>query len=58
MPGPEKRLPGQSNAEYERRRSDPNAEFLGAQSIEGGVDLTWVMRLAQALSRWFSRRTR
>ena len=40
MPEPEKRLPGQSNADYERTRRDPNAEFLGTQSLVGGGDPT------------------
>ena len=46
MSGPEKRLPGQSNADYERARRDPNAAFLGTQSLVGGGDPTWVMRVA------------
>ena len=52
MPGPERRLPGQSNADYERARSDPNAEFLGTQALVGGGDPTWVMRVANALLNW------
>jgi hypothetical protein len=35
MPGPEKRLPGQANADYERRH-DPNSDFIGVQSAYGG----------------------
>ncbi len=57
MSGPAKRIPGQSNAEYERGHSDPHAEFLGTQSPWGGGDPTWVMRAAQALSNWLRRRS-
>jgi hypothetical protein len=60
MAGPEKRLPGQSNAEYEHtsyeRRGDPNAAFLGTQSVVGGADPTWVMRLWAAVLSWRDRR--
>jgi hypothetical protein len=52
MPKPEKRLPGQSNADHERAPRDPNAEFLGTQSLVGGGDPTWVMRAAKALFTW------
>ena len=52
MPAPEKRLPGQSNADFERARRDPNADFLGTQSLVGGGDPTWVMRAANALLSW------
>ena len=55
MPGPEKRIPGQSNADYDRARSDPNADFLMNQSLHGSGDPTWVMRLAKALSDWWER---
>lgn len=54
VPGPEKRLPGQSNADYDRGR-DANADFLGTQSLYGGGDLSWVMRVADALRRWLGR---
>ncbi|MCA1783854.1 MAG: hypothetical protein ABR616_17005 [Dermatophilaceae bacterium] len=57
MAGPEKRIPGQSNAQYERARTDPNAQFLGTQSLDGGGDLTWVMRAAKAFSDWLRRRS-
>ena len=43
--GPAKRLPGQSNADYEGPRTDPNAMFLGTQATVGGGDMTWVLRL-------------
>jgi hypothetical protein len=56
MSGQEKRLPGQSNADYERARSDPNAEFLGTHSLVGGGDPTWVMRAARAFLDWRKRR--
>ncbi len=52
MPAPEKRLPEQSNADFERARRDPNADFLGTQSLVGGGDPTWVMRAANALLNW------
>ncbi len=55
VPGPEKRLPGQSNAEYDRGR-DANADFLGTQSPHGGGDLSWVIRAAGAIRRWLERR--
>ena len=58
MPGLEKRIPGQSNAEHERGRHDPNAQFLGTQVLEGGVDPTGVLRAPKAVSDWFSRRSR
>lgn len=51
----EKRLPGQSNAEYERRR-DPNVEFLGAQSLQGDGDPSFVYRGLRALMSWRDRR--
>jgi hypothetical protein len=56
MSGPEKRLPGQSNADYERARRDPNADFLGTQSLVGGGDPTWVMRVAASCLNWLRRR--
>lgn len=55
MAGPEKRIPGQSNADYERRQ-DPNANFFGTQSLQGGGDLSFVIRASQAFSAWRSRR--
>lgn len=51
----EKRLPGQTNAEYERRR-DPNAEFLGTQSLESAGDPSFVYRALRALLSWRDRR--
>ena len=53
-----KRIPGQSNAEYERstRRLDPNADFSGTHSAgggHGGGDPTQGLRLARW---WFARR--
>ena len=55
VPGPEKRLPGQSNAEYGQGR-DANADFLGTQSLHNGGDLSWVMKVADAARRWLERR--
>lgn len=55
MPEPEKRVPGQSNADYGRAQRDPNAEFLGTQSLVGGGDPTWVRRAAKALFTWRKR---
>ncbi|WP_433042955.1 hypothetical protein [Dactylosporangium sp. CS-033363] len=40
-----KRIPGQSNADYENRRLDPNAQFIGEQSLHGGGGFDWVGRL-------------
>lgn len=54
VPGPEKRLPGQSNAAFEQRRAT-NADFLGTQSLHNGGDLSWVMKAADALRRLFTR---
>jgi len=54
---PEKRLPGQTNADYERR-DDPNAEFIGTHSLDGGGDLSFVHRALRALSSWRNRRRR
>ena len=58
MPAPEKRVPGQSNADYERPRRDPNADFLGTQAVSGGGDPTWVMRASQVILDWLRRRRR
>ncbi len=58
MARPEKRIPGQSNADYGRARSDPNANFLGTQSLRGGGDLTWIPNAVKALSDWWRRRKR
>ena len=55
VPGPEKRLPGQSNAEY-GGRPNPNAEFLVTQSLHSNWDLSWVTRAVGAVFRWFGRR--
>lgn len=52
---PEKRQPGQSNADYERR-GEPNAQFLGTHSLEGGGDLTFVLRAYRAFRGWRDRR--
>ena len=51
MTPPAKRLPGQSNADYENR-TDPNAQFLGTQSIEGIGDPTWMYRALGAFLSW------
>jgi hypothetical protein len=53
--GPEKRLPGETNADYERR-NDPNAEFIGTQSLHGGGDPFIVSRALRALVFWRQRR--
>lgn len=55
MAGPEKRLPGQSNHDYDGRR-DPNAGFLGTNSLEGGGDPLWFVRLIDAVLPWRGRR--
>jgi hypothetical protein len=55
MPGPEKRLPGQSNADY-GGRPDPNVAYLGTESVAGGTDPTWILRLMRAFFAWRDRR--
>lgn len=50
-----KRLPGQSNDDYEKR-DDPNTQFLGTQSLYGGGDPTFVLRAMHAFFRWLDRR--
>ena len=52
---PEKRLPGQTNAEH-GRREDPNAQFIGTHSLDSGGDLSFVYRAARAFSSWRKRR--
>ncbi len=54
MAAPEKRLPGQSNAEYEHRQN-PNAEFIGTQSLSGGGDPSLALRISRAFSAWLNR---
>ena len=57
MAAPKKRLPGQSNEQYEYDgRPDPKADFLGTQSVSGGGDPTWVLRAVLAVAAWFGRR--
>ncbi|WP_426512729.1 hypothetical protein ACPPVO_20085 [Dactylosporangium sp. McL0621] len=51
-----KRLPGQSNADYERSGADPNAQFLGVQSLQGGGDPSWVGRLYNAIADLIAKR--
>ncbi|GAA2120357.1 hypothetical protein GCM10009780_80470 [Actinomadura alba] len=51
----EKRIPGQSNAEYERRQN-PNADFTGTHSVHGGGDPSFVIRISQAFFAWLGRR--
>lgn len=46
-----KRFPGQTNADYESRK-DPNADFLGTQSLRGGGDPSIVYRGLRALLSW------
>ncbi len=55
MTAPEKRIPGQTNAEYERRRG-PNANFIGTQSLQGGGDPSFVIRASQAFFACLNRR--
>lgn len=55
MPGPEKRRPGQRNAEYDGPHPDPTAQFQGTHSLYGGGDPTWAMRLVQVVRSWFRR---
>lgn len=52
---PRRRLPGQSNAEF-RRRKDPNTKFIGTQSLQGGGDPTFVYRALRAFLSWRDRR--
>ena len=53
-----RRVPGQSNEDYENRH-DPNADFHGVHSLVGGGDLSWVDRIIRAaLRRWDRRRKR
>lgn len=56
MAAPEKRIPGQSNADYGRARNDPNAEFQGTHSLVGGGDPSWILRLVRGLFAWRDRR--
>ena len=51
---PAKRRPGQSNAEYEGG-NDPNAQFLGTQSLSGGGDPTFVYRGLRTFWAWLDR---
>lgn len=51
-----KRLPGESNADYERRHKDPNSDFIGTQSLFGGGDPSFVLRALRAVSAWLDRR--
>ena len=53
----EKRLPGQTNADYGRGK-DPNAEFLGTQSLDGGGDDSFVYRGILAFISWRDRSRR
>lgn len=57
MAGPEKRLPGQSDADY-ARTSDPNANFHHTRSLHGGGDLTFGVRLMNAILARRRRRQR
>lgn len=50
----EKRLPGQSNADF--GRSNPNNEFIGTQSVAGGGDPSFALRLFRAIGAWRDRR--
>ncbi|GAB2765260.1 hypothetical protein GCM10027020_17030 [Nocardioides salsibiostraticola] len=58
MPRPPKRLPGQSNAEH-GGPLDPNAEFLGTQSLHGGSfggDPAAQKQIIHGIFSWFDRR--
>ena len=55
MAAPEKRLPGQSNADFERIH-DPNRGFIGTQSLHGGGDPSFAYRGFRAVLAWFDRR--
>jgi hypothetical protein len=57
MSAPPKRIPGQSNAEY-HGGPDPNAPFLGVQSLSSGDDMSWVGRLYNAVADRIDRRRR
>jgi hypothetical protein len=50
-----KRLPGQDNAGHEGRK-DPNSDFIGTQSLDGGSDPSFVYRGLRALLSWLDRR--
>jgi hypothetical protein len=53
-----KRIPGQTNAEY-NGGPDPNVQFLGTHSLSGGGDPSWVGRLYNAIAdRLAARRNR
>jgi hypothetical protein len=54
-PGPEKRVPGQSNAEYDNRR-DPNDDFIGIQSGPYGGGDSSIYRAMRAVVSWLDRR--
>ena len=55
MTAPEKRLPGESNADHENRK-DPNADIIGTQSLFGGGDASFVQRGLRGLLSWLDRR--
>lgn len=55
MAGPRKRLPGESNGDFERSK-DPNLDFIGTQSLYGGGDPGWMIRAMRAVSAWRDRR--
>lgn len=56
--GSDKRIPGQSNADYERQKSDPNAESIGTNSLFGGMDLTGIFNGFKSLLDRLARRGR
>jgi hypothetical protein len=55
MTSSEKRLPGQTNADYENH-DDPNAQFIGTQSLQGGGDPSFMYRGLRAVLSWLDRR--
>lgn len=50
VPGPEKRIPGQSNADYERR-SDPVGAHLAQNDVHRGLDLSWILVASRGIVR-------
>jgi hypothetical protein len=56
--GIRKRLPGESNAQYQAREThgNPNARFLGTLSIFGGGDPSIVLRAVRGLVKRLDRR--
>lgn len=51
-----KRIPGQSNADWERPASDPNADSQGTHSLYGGGDRTGIFHMVKSFLDWVTRR--